>query len=154
MRPALHVPEPPAKVVVAPEPEPEPVETPVEIVPATPVAPTRPARSGNSRSAAPKPQPEEPPAAKVEPKPAEPPPRPTPSASDREHEQKIRGRVTEARKLLKGLNYPTLSTVAKSQYDKASGFLDQAAKALGSSDLTLADFLAEKGDTLARGLVR
>lgn len=155
VRPALQVPEPPAKVVVAPEPEPEPVETPVEIVPERRVAPARPPRSGSSRSAAPKPQPEEPPAAKpVEPKPGEPPARHTPSAIDRALEQKIRDRVAEARKILNGLTYPSLSSAARSQYDKARGFLDQAAKALGSADLTLADFLAEKGDTLARGLMR
>ena len=63
VRPPLQVPEPPAKVVVAPEPEPEPVEPVVEIVPETPVAPPRPNRSGNTRSAARKTEKEEPPAA-------------------------------------------------------------------------------------------
>jgi hypothetical protein len=151
-RPALLVPEGPPRIVHAPDPELEP-ERPPEIVPEAVAPPPRSPRAGTRPPPAPKPEREDP-AKPPEVKPADPaPPRP-PSQADRALEQKIRDRVNEARKTLTRVNPAQLSDNERGQLENARRFLEQAIDALSTGNLTLGNFLAEKGETLARGLAR
>ena len=153
-RPALLVPEGPPRIVHAPAPEEIEPERPAEIVPETVTPPPRSSRPGTRSPSPPKPEREDPAAKPPDVKPADPaPPRP-PSQADRALEQKIRDRVNEARKTLAGVNSAQLSANERGQLENARRFLDQAIDALSTGNLTLGDFLAEKGETLARGLAR
>jgi hypothetical protein len=154
--PALVVPEPPARVVEAvPEPEPEePGPTPVIVSPKPPGArpPRPPARP--ERPAA-EPQATAPPAEASGRPAVEPagPPR-TLQATDRpaEAEAHIRGLLTAASRDLAAIDSRGLSAGARSQYDSARRFIEQAEDALKQQNLVFAGQLADKAASLAAAL--
>jgi hypothetical protein len=154
--PALVVPEPPARVVEAvPEPEPEPEDagpTPVIVSPRPPGARTpRPPARPERPAAVPPAQPAETsgrPAAE----PAGPPH--TLQATDRpaEAEAHIRGILATASRDLAAIDPRGLSAGARSQYDSARRFIEQAEDALKQQNLVFAGQLADKAASLAAAL--
>ncbi len=157
---ALDVPLPPDRVVAPPEPdtppsppEPEP-QTRQEKPTRTRPAPAR-AESRTEPSRADK-KAEPPPAAE----PAKPPPaQPAPTlqqampASPEEVERQVREQIAQAQRDLGRVDYGGLGADAKSQYDTAKRFIEQADQALKDKNLVLASKLAEKAAGLAGVLV-
>jgi hypothetical protein len=170
--PALDVPAPPERIV---EPlDAEVVSPPARVpddaprpVPARP-RPAASPRPEPARVEAPKPEP--PPkveAAKPEPPPIEPPkvaeepPKPvapptqlqtTPAGSEGEVERSIRSMLTKAGSDLSRVNYRGLNADARTQYDTAKRFIQQADEAVRAKNLVFAKNLAEKASTLAAQL--
>lgn len=128
--PPLSVPAPPPRVVVS---EPPSVEPP------PPVAARSPAR---------------PPVSEPEAKPAEPPRtlRPGPSTADATEERRVRDLLARAARDLARIDYRTLSSGGRTQYDQSKRFSDQAETAIKARNLVFAQTLAEKAATLAAGL--
>ena len=161
---ALDVPPPPARVISTP-PEPvAPVESTTVERPAPAARPTRSSRSNAARPEAPK----APDPARVEPEPAnttpanaEPvaaAPAPllrTPQTADESNAERrtneVLGRATN---LLDRTNPATLGQQARQQHETARRFVLQAQQALVERNFVLASYLADKAETLAKGLSR
>ena len=155
--PALEVPVVPERVIA---PLPEPPEDPVPAEPEPRPAP-RPAR--------PRPRPTPPPEATKDPqKPETPPVEPaaeparqepqnvlrTPqTADDSEAARRVREALGRATSQLGRVNVQALNADARGQYETARRFIDQAEGALRARNYMFASYLADKADTLARGLV-
>jgi type IV secretory pathway VirB10-like protein len=145
--PALQVPSPPAREIVAAlDPPPLPVEEPV--VPpapsvAPPVVPPRPAPAP-PRAARPAP-PAESPAPRIE-------PRTLRAPGDVAREGAVRERLTGAAGDLGRADYGRLGAAARGQYDQARRFLRQAEQAIKDQNLAFAATLADKAATLAADL--
>lgn len=158
----LEVPPPPARVIVPPEPE-EPVEEATTVEPETiarhPSAPRpRPPRERPETAKPAEAKPEAPPDA--EPRPADVPPvalgplQPQLPASPGEMDRRVRDQLSQARSTLERVDYRQLGADAKSQYDTAKRFIEQASQALTDKNLLFAAKLAEKAVGLASNLPR
>ncbi|MGE0393907.1 MAG: hypothetical protein AB7I25_06470 [Vicinamibacterales bacterium] len=145
--PALAVPVPPAREIVAAlDPPPLPVEEPVvppAPVVAPPVVPPRPAPPP-PRAARPDP-PAESPAPRIE-------PRTLRAPGDVAREGAVRERLGGAAADLGRVDYGKLGAAARSQYDQARRFLRQAEQAIKDQNLAFAATLADKAATLAADL--
>jgi hypothetical protein len=159
----LVIPEPPPRVV---EPLPEVEELPAEPVRREPASPTarapRPARETGvgkpPEATKPEPpRPESPPPVEPAP-PAAPPgaPRPelrTPETLDEAGaERQVRETLDRAARTLKGVDYRSLRREARQQYDTAKLFVTQAEEALKVRNYVAAKYLADKAETIAKGL--
>jgi hypothetical protein len=150
--PPLDVPEPPPRVLIpvavateGPPPEPVPEE------PLQPAAPPPPRRTASPQPAA---QP---------PKPAEEPPQPaaapatalqtTPPAEQGEAERAIRATMARASGDLNKVDYRALNAGARTQYDTAKRFIEQAEDAIRLKNLLFARNLADKAAVLAAELL-
>jgi hypothetical protein len=160
---ALDVPPPPARVISTP---PEPV-APVESTTVERPAPvSRPSRSGRASSAkpdAPKPAEagraeagsETPASAAPEATAAPAPLLRTPQTADETNaEKRTTGVLERATQLLNQVNATTLGQQARQQHETARRFVDQAKQALVERNYVLASYLADKAETLAKGLSR
>jgi hypothetical protein len=155
--PPLEMPAPPPRDV-------QPIEVeapqPLPLVPEpahNPPARLRPAPA--ARPEAPKPEPP-----KTEPAPAEPPKaaeepqkplttlQTTPAAAEIEVERVIRASIQRANTDLNRIDYRALNTDARTQYDSAKRFVQQADEAIRTKNLVLAKFVAEKAATIAAQL--
>lgn len=158
---ALDVPPPPPRVISTP---PEPV-TPTEATTIDRPAPAnRPAR--NSRPAATRSEPRTPaPAvdttAEAAPTPTPEPPSPsapllrTPQTADEQQaERRTREVLDRAKGMLSKVNPATLAPQARLQHETALRFVGQAEQALLERNHVLASYLADKAETLAKGLSR
>ena len=144
--PALQVPQPPSRVIVAAsEPPPLPVEAPVApaLQPAPPVVAPRPASV--PRAARPDPPTEAPAPNRVE-------NRTLRAPGDLARERAIRERLTGASADLTRADYGRLSIGARGQYDQAKRFIQQAEQAIKDQNLAFASTLADKAATLAADL--
>ena len=162
-RPALVVPLPPARVIEPAEVVPEPVPD----LPSPPSgAPTGSGASRSSRTASPKPAASD---ARPEPKAGEqkpvealtadpqPPPAATPLAQLRTPQtadtaRAVRTTIDTARGLLNTVNFGPLNNERKKAYNDAKLFMQQAEDALKEGNLTFAQGVATKAETLAREL--
>ena len=158
---SLEVPMPPPRVIVPPEPEPAapsapaPEPEPRQQKPVRRAAPARPdTRTDATRAKVP---PEPPPAPVVEPvRPAVPPTATLQQAlpaGQSETERHVRDQLSQASADLKRVDYEKLSVDAKSQYDTAKRFIEQAEQALKEKNLVFAAKVAEKAAGLAGSLV-
>lgn len=146
--PALQVPQPPARVIVAAsEPPPLPVEEPLA-QPVPPVAPPavtpRPVPAAPARVARPEP-PDPPAAARVV-------PRTLRAPGDVARERAIRDRLSGATADLGRVDYAKLEAAARGQFDQARRFVQQAEQAIKDQNLAFASTLADKAATLAADL--
>lgn len=157
--PPLEIPVVPPRAL-APLPE-EPVED--DPVPAGDPAPRRaprprprprPAPPADPAKEAPKPEAADVPAPDP-PKPAEPAKvlRTPDTADDSEAAMRVRQALGRATGQLRRVNVGGLGTDARAQYDTARRFIDQAEGALRARNYMFATYLADKAETLARGLV-
>ncbi|WP_157899743.1 hypothetical protein [Luteitalea pratensis] len=159
---ALDVPPPPARVISTP-PEPvAPVESTTVERPAPATRPSR-ARSIAARPEAPKPAEagraesgtDAPATAAPEAAPAPGPLLRTPQTADESNAEKrtkdVLGRATQ---LLDRVNATTLGQQARQQHETARRFVEQALQALVERNYVLASYLADKAETLAKGLSR
>jgi hypothetical protein len=164
LSPALEVPAPPPRVVEIAEAtdavEPPP-SLPADDVarPATPAARPRPVPVPPSRTETPKPEPPKAEAPRPEPaelpKPAEPPVatlQTRPAVSEGELERAIRATLTKATTDLSRIDYRALNADARTQYDTAKRFIQQADEALRMKNAVFAKNLADKAGTLAAQL--
>jgi hypothetical protein len=156
----LDVPAPPPRVIVPPEPE-QPADEPVVEEPEA--NERRPTRRSQPRE---RPETAKPPEAKQEPpvteavRPPVPPPvplgqlQPVLPASPSEMDRQVSDQLTQAKRDLDRIDYRALSADAKSQYDTAKRFIEQAGQALKDKNLVFAARLAEKALGLASNLVQ
>ena len=152
--PPLDMPAPPARVVVplavqAEVPEPVPLPEGPPEPPARPRAPT-PAEVPARVADAPKVVDEVPPL----PPPAQPPTtlQTTPAAAQGEVERAIRATMVRAAGDLNRIDYRALNADARTQYDTAKRFIEQAEEAVGMKNLPFAKNLADKAAVLATQL--
>jgi hypothetical protein len=148
----LDIPAPPPRVVVPPsadvgDPPPPPPATPV------PTAPTRP----RDAAAPPARVPDKPPAVTPPTTTAPPPPEastpPLETTSDvKTLENQTNTLLANAQKDLSRVDFKTLSSDARAQYQLAEGFVKQAQTALHEKNFTYARTLAEKAAALASQL--
>ena len=159
--PALDVPAPPARIVetndieatppqpaALPPPQPEPARRPP---PRPRPAPTRQERSSDPRAEAPK---AEAPAAET-PKPAEAPVtnlQTTPTGAEGDVERAIHATLARATSDLNRVDYRGLNRDARTQYDTAKRFVEQADEAVRTKNLVFARNLADKAAALAAQL--
>jgi hypothetical protein len=156
--PPLEMPPPPPRVVETVEATPPPPPFPLVEEPAhQPVLP--PARPVTRAEAPPKPEPPkveqlpvEPPKVAEEPKAPPPTLQKTPAGAERDVERAIRGVITRAATALKRVDYRALNTDARTQYDTAKRFIEQAEDALKKRNLEFARNLADKALGLAAQL--
>lgn len=155
-RPPLEVPPPPPRLVVPlPAPQPNQLEPVENLEPPAPTAPRpRPPREKETPKVEPKPE---------EPKPAEPPlaappaqqPLPQlrmPDSSGSPQVSQIMDAIARSKAILKDVSYGLLSNVAKKAYNESKMFATQAEDALKTNNLPFAKELAEKAESLAKGL--
>lgn len=160
---ALNVPPPPPRVISTP-PEPlTPTET-TTVERATPAS--RPSRSTRSAASRPDARPTETRPDVTEPAaPAAPVTDPTPApagpllrtpqtADENVAVRRTNDILGRARELLKTVSPGNLSAAARQQYDTAQRFIEQAEQAIVSRNYVLATYLAEKAETLSKGLSR
>src|SRR4051812_29651302 len=155
--PPLEMPAPPPRDV-----QPIEVEAPAPL----PLVP-EPARNPPARLRPPapaaRPEPPKPEPPKTEPPPAEPPkaeepPKPlttlqtTPATAENEVERVIRASIQRANTDLNRVDYRALNTDARTQYDSAKRFVQQADEAIRTKNLVLAKTVAEKAATIAAQL--
>jgi hypothetical protein len=155
----LDVPAPPPRDVETTETEPPPPATlvpePARNTPARP-RPVPPREQQRAEPARPEPpKPDAPPAA--EPPKTEEPARPTPlqtmpPAAEVEAERLIRAALARANSDLGRVDYRLLKKDARTQYDTAKRFVNQADEALRTKNLVFAKNLADKAATLAAQL--
>jgi hypothetical protein len=155
---SLEVPPPPARVVVPPEPEEPPDETVTEPPAATARRPTRPRPAPPRERTEAKPaETKEPPAEAARPPATTPVPlgplQPVLPAPPGEMERRVNDQLVQAKRDLDRVDYRALSTDARSQYDTAKRFIEQASQALKERNFLFAAKLAEKAVGLASGLV-
>jgi hypothetical protein len=88
-------------------------------------------------------------------RPAEPAPvlRTPDTADDSEAARRVRDALGRANSQLARVNAGALGKDARAQYDTARRFIDQAEGALRARNYMFASYLADKAETLARGLV-
>lgn len=160
----LQIPVPPPRVL-APVPPAEPPPAPAEEPPADPPRPPRP-RQPTRPATAPgdaRPDParlEGPPADAANPagatdakaEPATPALRTPQTANDSVSERRITDVLTRTRRSLGNVKRDQLSADAQAQFDTARRFIDQAEDALKVRNYMFAAYLADKAETLARGL--
>ena len=155
--PALEVPMPPPRNVVATEPEepPAPVATPED--PPAPATPARP-RPAPTNAQRPDQRPETPRAETPQPEPSRPtdetrapsnPLQTTPAVRQAQVERSILDTLSRASTNLNTVDYRALNADARTQYDQAKRFISQAQDALREKNLVFAANLAEKANTLA-----
>ena len=153
--PPLDVPAPPPRIVVplqveADVPEPEPT------VPEEPVRPPARPRAAAPAADAPARPPDVPKVADEIPRPPSPAPpttlQPTPAAEQGEVERAIRATMSRAGGDLNRIDYRALNTDARTQYDTAKRFIEQAEEALRMKNLLFAKNLADKAAVLATQL--
>lgn len=159
-RPALDVPDPPARVVAqVPPPEPAtPTIDPVEDIPSgiKPSSPTRPNKPATSKDA-PKPEVKPDPPPPTEP-PATPPPAATPQIRMPETgdagvaSRQLRDLVERIRRSLGQINRARLPSLRQKAFDDAMMFVKQAEDALNAKNLVFAKELADKAERLAKEL--
>jgi hypothetical protein len=156
--PALEVPVVPPRVVAALPEEQPPEET----------APAQPEKPRTPRPARPRPRPVSPPAEAAPPKPdagqepavepAKPTDQPPPvlrtpqTVDEPEAARRVRAALARATDQLARVNVGALSADARGQYETARRFVDQAEGALRARNYLFASYLADKAETLARGL--
>jgi len=160
---ALDVPPPPARVIsTPPEPvapteatsvdRPAPASRPARAVRAAPMRPEPPRAAEPVRAEAPTD------AAPTAAEPVVPSPGPllqTPQTADESTaERRTRDVLKRATDLLAGVKAETLGQQARQQHDTARRFVEQAQQALNGRNYVLAASLADKAETLARGLSR
>jgi len=142
--PALHAPEPPARVVVpAPErPTLPPVDEPVPVVAPARNRETPPPATRSAATPAP-------------PSAAVPPPQVLlTTANTAEFEKSVRAQLMRAQADLGQVSRLSLGADARAQYDSALGFIHQAEEALKVKNLIYAGQLADKAATMAALLKR
>ena len=160
---ALDVPPAPPRVISVP---PEPV-TPVQTTTAEPterpaVRPPRPAARTDSGAVRPgqsaeveAPVPAEAPAERATEPAATAPLLRTPQTRDESQaDRRIREVLKRASSLLEQVTVGSLSREARTQHDTARRFVDQAGQALLERNYVFASYLADKAETMARGLSR
>jgi hypothetical protein len=155
--PPLEMPPPPPRDVQPNEVEaPQPVGLPTEPARNAPVR-TRP--SPPARAEAPKVEPPKPEAPPVEPpKPVDEPVKPpttlqtTPATAEGEVERGIRSSLQRANSDLNRIDYRALNVDARTQYDQAKRFVQQADEAIRTKNLVLAKAIADKAATIAAQL--
>lgn len=151
----LEMPVPPPRTVEpidveTPEPMPLP-EEPARRTPARRPAPATPAPKPEVKPEPPKP---DPPPAVEPPKPIEEAPKPpalqmTPPANEAALEQQIRATLARANSDLKRVDFRALNAEARTQYDFANRYIQQAEDALGKKNLVFAKTFADKASALA-----
>lgn len=162
--PALEVPAPPPRVIVPPDPEPVQQPTPTP----EPEAPQqKPARRPAPQRPEPRPdlargekKVEAPPVVETV-NPATPPTATPPTATlqqalpatPTEVDRQVRSQLAQAQGDLRRVDYLALNADAKSQYDTAKRFIEQAEQALKEKNLVFAAKVAEKAAGLAASLV-
>lgn len=157
-RPALDVPDPPARVV-AQLPTPEPPLPALEVVDDLPTG-TKPSSPPRTNKPAPKdpPKPEvkpDPPPTTEAPPPAQPPAPQlrTPEAGDAgAASRQIRDSVERTRRSLGQINRASLPVLRQKAYDDAQSFVKQAEEQLNAKNLVFARELADKAERLAKEL--
>jgi hypothetical protein len=155
--PPLEMPAPPPRDVQPIEVE-TPPPLPLVSEPArNPPARLRPAPPAKPEPPKPEPPKSDPPPAEP-PKPAEEPPKPlttlqtTPATAEGEVERVIRASIQRANTDLNRIDYRALNADAKTQYDSAKRFVQQADEAIRIKNLVLAKSVAEKAATIAAQL--
>jgi outer membrane biosynthesis protein TonB len=163
-RPALEVPEPPARVVAQGPPPPPvtPVIDPVEDIPSNikPSSPTKPNRPPvRPQDTKQEPKPEAPPVTTEQQPPAQTPaPVATPQLKLPESvdpgvmSRQIRDMVERTRRTLGGINRARLTSLRQRTFDDAESFLKQAEDALNEKNLAFAKEVADKAERLAKEL--
>jgi hypothetical protein len=76
------------------------------------------------------------------------------TADEAEAERRTKEVLDRARGLLSRLNPATLAQQARQQHETARRFVDQAEQAILERNYVLASYLADKAETLAKGLSR
>jgi outer membrane biosynthesis protein TonB len=161
-RPALAVPPPPARVIEPAEIVPEPVPdlpTPPSGTPTRPPRRETPART-QANEAKPDPKPSDPKPVEPMPPPVEQPPPAAPPAQLRTPQtadtsgaaKTVRTTIDTARSLLNSVNFGPLSNERKKAYNDAKLLMQQAEDALKEGNLSFAQGVASKAETLAREL--
>lgn len=154
----LAIPEPPPRLIeplpeVAEMPPPEPERR--DPAPAAPRV-TRPPRDTQAARPDPKPDPTKPSDLVVVEGPVPSAPRAelrTPETADEEEAARgVRETLDRASKTLARIDYRTLGKEGQEQYNTAKRFMEQAEEALRARNPIAAKYLAEKADTLAKGL--
>jgi outer membrane biosynthesis protein TonB len=151
--PALDMPAPPAREIVAMDVDEPPPAPPAE-EPAPPAQPPRPRPAPRADAA----KPEPPPVDTI--KRPEEAPKPTaatnlqttPSTTEAELERLIRESLARASVDLTRIDYRVLNADGKSQYDTAKRFIQQAEEAMRAKNLVFAKNLADKSASLAAQL--
>lgn len=158
---SLEVPAPPPRVIVPPDLDPEPAQPPVsepepqQEKPAR--RPSQPRPDGKAGPARTEKKVEVPPPPVAEAVHPVPPPTATlhqalPGAPT-EVERQVRDQLAQATGDLRRVDYLALNADAKSQYDTAKRFIEQAEQALKEKNLVFAAKVAEKAAGLAASLV-
>jgi outer membrane biosynthesis protein TonB len=155
----LDVPPPPPREVEVNDSEPPPpvslIAEPARNAPARP-RPAPPQRTEPARpDAKPETSPPEPPKPTEEPKPAATPPttlQTTPATAEGEVERGIRASLARANSDLSRIDYRALNRDARTQYDTAKRFVQQADHALHEKNLIFAKTVADKAVVLAAQL--
>lgn len=161
---SLDVPPPPPRVIATPPEPATPTEASTVERPAPAARPQRAARTAAARPEPPKPTEPIKAEASVEaaPTPAssEPPAPPGPllrtpqTADETNAERRTQEVLLRATGLLDRVNPTTLGSQARQQHETARRFVTQARQALTERNFVLASSLADKAETLARGLSR
>ena len=159
--PPLNVPPPPARVMpiagqltVPPNVDELPGHTPEPIDASSSPQPTRPERGEPAQPARTETPAEAGAASAPPPAPAAPPPALQTTANPTEAEQRTRAALQNAKRDLDRIDVRRLGTDARSQYDIAKRFVQQAEDALRARNPVFAEQLADKAATLAALLQR
>ena len=160
--PPLDAPAPPPRIVEIVEPEPpKPISLPAEPARRAPARPpARPAAAPRADAGADAPRVEAPPVEAA--RPSDDPARPattlqttlqtTPTGAEGEVERSIRGLLAKAASDLGRVDYRNLNPDARTQYDTAKRFAQQAEESIRTRNLVFARNLAEKAAALAAQL--
>jgi hypothetical protein len=160
----LEVPVVPPRVLAPVAVEPEEPAVAEEPAPTTPRRPTRPRPRPDATTARPDPQAHDAPKPDAPPVDAAPPPAETKpaeaksvlqtpqTADDADAERRIRDVLGRAQRELAKVDTRSLGADARTQYETARRFVDQAGDALAARNYMFARYLAEKAEALARGL--
>jgi outer membrane biosynthesis protein TonB len=150
--PPLEVPAPPPRILIpveivaeSPEPQPiaeEPIEQPEPAPPRRPPAPAPAAQPPKVAEEPPKPTPAPPTALQT-----------TPPAGQGDAERAIRATMARASGDLSKVDYRALNAGARTQYETAKRFIEQAEDAIRLKNLLFAKNLADKAAVLAAELL-
>ncbi|MCU0255582.1 MAG: hypothetical protein MUF60_02460 [Vicinamibacterales bacterium] len=152
----LEVPVVPPRVIAALPEEPEEAVAPADPQPRRATRPSRPRpRPAPAATDAAREQPPAAPGPGETPRPAEPQTvlRTPETVDDSEAARRVREALGRASGQLARVNAGALGRDARAQYDTARRFIDQAEGALAARNYMFASYLADKAETLARGLV-
>jgi len=158
--PPLEMPAPPPRDVDTTEPEPmQPIPLiaePAHNAPARPrPAPAREPRAEAPKAETPKTEPaptEAAPPPSEEPHPPAPTLQTTPAAEERDLERVVRSTMSKANADLSRVDYRTLNSDARTQYDYAKRFIRQAEDAVRAKNLVYAKTVADKAAAIAAQL--